>query len=153
MYHKTTCIRLETTVGPTNNELPNEQQRVNLGKLLTYMEGLPKGYQSFDMQQFCSGKLSPNEVVEDGCGTILCLAGHATVAGIGPDHKGGWPEYVAEYLCPRGRVFAWLFHSRWSETDNSLTGAIKRLRFFLNVGLPDNVEDIMYGEAPYPWDF
>ena len=143
-------------MSPAKNELPNEQQRKHLSRLLEHMEGLPDDYDQFGMNEFSSGSLTPCEVAENDCQTILCLAGHGPLVGIGDAEtvrRIGWPSYVQIYLCPRGAVFSWLFHAGWSERDNTLAGAIKRLRYFLNVGVPENSSDIMYGEAPYPWEF
>lgn len=44
-----------------------------------------------------------------------------------------------------------LFASQWEIIDNTPVGAAKRIRYFVENGLPDNWEEIMHGQDPLPY--
>lgn len=44
-----------------------------------------------------------------------------------------------------------LFSFIWSYVDNTPTGAAKRIRYFVENGLPNNWLYIMYGQDPLPY--
>lgn len=69
-----------------------------------------------------------------------------------------WTAY-AEYhfpaigmdVSPKGKVnefFNWLFSASWFKTDNSIEGAVARIDYLLENGLPDDYLEQMYGQNP-----
>lgn len=132
-------------------------QRANLAKLADYLAVLvpPPGFDmgswlqrenSLDEDDFndephlCD--LDPKFYAE--CGTTACAIGHGPLAGIPPTEADyNWESYCennftgdsANYISA-GPIFTWLFHSNWSWLDNTPEGAARRVRHFLEHGLP-----------------
>lgn len=118
----------------------------NLRKLADYLLKGELG-SDFDMHLFTS-YLDEDEAVN--CGTSGCAAGHGPYAGIEKFATETWVEYV-------GRVFglewctnecAWCFSPNWERTDNSATGAAKRILWLLDKGLPEQHEAQRRGDVP-----
>jgi len=127
-----------------------DTQRANLIQLADYVES-GKSPVEFDMTHWLytmNGKgvrydLWEYEKAFEGkhCKTTACLAGHGPLAGIEViDTDEGWSDYNMRCfgVAPREIYQQWLFDEDWVDTDNSLTGAVARVRYALEYGIPDN---------------
>lgn len=115
----------------------------NLHKLLAYAKAHPDT--PFDItsfiripgqdQQICWDVVKPSHE----CGTTCCLAGMGPFAGIEPNERETWEDYIARNFgfSTSRDTFDYLFSD---DHTNSLPHAIARLEDFLTNGLPQNVE-------------
>lgn len=136
-------------------------QRRNLGKLATYLEGLPRRYRHFEMLDFTGLPDSDPEILryvrENGgvanCGTVACAVGHGPAAGIlfKPEEISqklwdrhlffaDWNTYTERFVpngqCGDVEFFDWAFGCEWSGCDNHHWGAAARIRYLLKHGKP-----------------
>jgi hypothetical protein len=130
-------------------------QRENLGKLASYLEGLPEDYQHFEMASWtgdADGEAIVNYALHNGgvpsCGTVACAVGHGPAAGIlvpekmicpayaaiGLPRRVNWWSYSALFARDDSPEFEWLFSGRWSDVDNTPHGAAARIRYVLQHG-------------------
>jgi hypothetical protein len=127
-----------------------DEQRANLDKLATYLEGLPKRYKHFGMGVWITGadgKAIVRYALENGgvssCGAVACAVGHGPAAGIlvpgsmvtldcyGPSVD--WWNYAEQAF---GVCHDWCFESDWDTIDNHHYGAAARIRYLLDKGEP-----------------
>ena len=101
---------------------------------------------AFDMDIFSDVSEWPCE--PHPCGTPGCIIGNAPLLGFDAQGDEEYGSYSFRLFCPRGDCWEWLFSSDWADADNSLSGAIARIRYTLKHGYPDNWEAQMLGEAP-----
>lgn len=108
-------------------------------------DGLPDGIDGFDMKDLLSN--------HHPCGTVACLAGNVDIInkrrGIFNLHNKAYSSEQA--IKCAGLDYAiklYLFSVFWTETDNTLSGAIARARYVDKNGLPDDWEAQLYGKAP-----
>ena len=109
-------------------------------KLRDGLAALPDDYGNFNMFFYHSGG---GQAVEantppHSCGTVACAMGHAPSI-VTPGFPGEeWRSYS-------GRVFGitdidseweWLFSAEWGDFDNTLTGTVKRIDYYLSNGVP-----------------
>ncbi len=125
----------------------------NLLKAADYIETIPQ--EKFDMRDWRSGQTSTHK-----CCSVGCILGHCTIL----DEKENvfrfkrWDGHIDFYdwaasffsLQRYSDEMTWLFRSQWghNNTDNTPTGAAKRIRHFVEHGLPENWREQMNGNAP-----
>lgn len=114
----------------------------NLQLLADYLKSLPENYGHFNMSVFndddgeeCGPSYLKNE---NYCGTAACAIGHAIYVKDLPNPTQGsdWFEY-SECLfgLPRFRKsWEWCFSTGWVHTDNSPSGAAKRIEYLIEKG-------------------
>lgn len=115
-----------------------QEQKDNLLKLATYLlSGDLKA--AFNMRRFTDSLVLDFEALRTDCGTVGCTAGHGPYAGIPKEFGEGWGNYILRSFGVHVMDDAWdfLFSVWWSETDNTPTGAAKRILYFLKYGVPD----------------
>jgi hypothetical protein len=135
-------------------EMLTVENRANLEKLATYLEGLPADYSHFNMALYLAAN-SRDAAIEyalrnggvPSCGTVACAVGHGPAAGIfmpsrlasqltGNFDSDIWCEYSIVFLgasypgarYPDGDLFDWVFGGDWDEIDNHHYGAAARIR-------------------------
>jgi len=122
----------------------------NLNKMADYIETIPQD--RFDMGKFRTGEYKERE-----CASVGCVLGHCTVIDenllpIDHDNNIDFPNWSLEFtgLHPFYHLEKWqyLFSSDWSYVDNTPVGAAKRIRHFLEQGLPQDWRMQMIGKAP-----
>ena len=121
----------------------------NLKILQNYLKTLPEDYEEFDMATYatytdCDSKYAyiPPENAE--CGTIRCAVGHGPAAGLSCVTR-GWDAYCVENFgavigCgdtsydkdKDSSLMAFMFSGMWSEYDNTVTGAVKRMQVVID---------------------
>lgn len=84
-----------------------------------------------------------NEVTPEkyaSCNTAACAVGHGPLAGIKVYRDYDWWDYAKRVFGAGegSRAFEWLFAPGWSYTDNTPKGAAKRIRIYVENGVPDN---------------
>lgn len=130
----------------------------NLLRMADYIETVPQ--EKFDMDDFRAGKEWEDE--NPICGSVGCVVGHCTaldganVVSNFLNHNGGinFKSWIEDFTGVRfgSKVFNWLFSYIWPAVDNTPTGAAKRIRHFVEHGLPDDWEQVMNGEKPLPYE-
>lgn len=121
----------------------------NLLRMADYIETIPQ--EQFDMEVFREGgRTSPK------CNSVGCIIGHCTAL----DDPENLPRYFygeidfdlwSEKFTGIGlfsRDWRYLFGGGWAKNDNTPTGAVKRIRHYVEHGLPQDWEEQMRGEAP-----
>lgn len=155
----------------TDERYDEEARRENLEKLATYLENLPENYEHFNMHSFIDHKSDFQALVDyalnnggvHNCGTAACAVGHGPAAGIlfhedeltieevysnisrrwikdvlMPD----WTKYSERFVeCLDSDAFEFLFSASWILSDNTVAGAAKRIRYYLENGIPDEFFD------------
>lgn len=121
------------------------EQRENLRLLADRLEARAAEI-VFDMGVFSEGDEGPEEV--HICGTAGCIVGNAPALGFPAMRGEGWVVYSFRLFCPASGHWKWLFSGRWRHADNTLKGAVARIRYSLEHGVPDNWDDQMRGIAP-----
>ena len=127
------------------------EYETNLRQLAAYlMSGRLKA--EFNMGQFDDEQLD----CPPTCGTVGCALGHGPYAGFPKLQCEKWEEYgervygLAEWLPGSGinHQWDWCFSPHWDVTDNSPTGAAKRILWLLDRGLPDDWDEQLNELAP-----
>jgi hypothetical protein len=89
------------------------------------------------------------------CGTVACAAGHGPAAGIPlrrdervltldwwdgtPTAEIDWAAYIKRaFGVSQGDDWTWMFGGDWADVDNTPQGAAKRIRYFLEHGVPED---------------
>lgn len=122
----------------------------NLLKMADYIETIPQ--EQFDMKEFRT--LDEDRVLPE-CNSVGCIIGHCTALDADnlPRYDGGkidfneWGQKFTE-ISRVSDDWYYLFSSWWKYTDNTPTGAAKRIRHYVENGLPEDWEEQIYGEAP-----
>jgi len=123
----------------------------NLLRMADYIETVPQ--EKFNMEIYRTYDETTHE-----CNSIGCVIGHCTIL-----DKRPLPKYVYGTINFRlwSKLFTgiesddewnYLFDISWHRTDNTPTGAAKRIRWFVEHGLPNDWEEQMFGEAPLPYN-
>ena len=119
----------------------------NLIRMADYIETVPQD--KFDMYTYRYGnKLKPE------CDSVGCVVGHFTILEDGNLPRLGsnlinFSKWVNKFIGTDSiRVGLYLFGSDWQDTDNTPTGAAKRIRYYVANGLPENWREQLWGEAP-----
>ncbi len=123
--------------------------RENLQKLATFLAygELPTEVE-FDMSTYCTviGNGDLDYVTRPPCGTAACALGHAPFAGIRKFKKEDFVDYGRRAFIDDfadsdaldlDQAWHWCFSGGWGEdgTDNTPTGAAKRIQYLLDKGL------------------
>jgi hypothetical protein len=136
----------EEATNKTNKPTMNKE---NLLKMADYIETIPQEY--FNMQFFRQELKKYHK-----CNSVGCIIGHCTIL----DEEENFPRYVNGDIDFNkwskqftgidlySDSYLYLFSSRWSVTDNTPTGAAKRIRHFVENGLPKDWREQMYGVEP-----
>lgn len=111
----------------------------------------------FDMSAFFrdsdnNTECDPGDITDaaiNECGSVACAIGHAPLL-FRPLPGELWISYSDRVfnLATMSDEWKWLFAAEWSNTDNTLEGAAKRIHYLLDHGLPDNWEAQLDGEEP-----
>ena len=142
-----------------------EINRANLEKHYHFLMDHVVDKLDFDMRRLGNGNYysqDPHAI----CGTCACSLGYAVLWAdksiIKRCYGGNCFEFLllCSYLFgipnPLGSettyfeksLWGWLFSSSWSDVDNTALGAAKRIRYFLDNGLPNDWYDQMTGAEP-----
>jgi hypothetical protein len=114
--------------------------RKNLIKLRDYLRGPLKA--RFGMSSFGNDE-GPT------CGTVGCALGHATYCVAPKGINEDWDDYGNRLFDLLGDdEWEWLFDADWCEVDNTPEGAAVRIDILLESGVPDDMQDQLYGHAP-----
>jgi len=125
--------------------------RTNLLRLAQYLDTLPTDYSHFDMKFYVQnggiqGGFDPINISHlSDCGTVACAVGHApSIPGLEAAPRERWDGYVSRVFGIRteeyDEEFLFMFGSGWADVDNTPAGAAKRIRYFLNHGVPDDFD-------------
>lgn len=126
----------------------------NLLKMADYIETIPQ--ELFDMD--CSHRVGNRK--RSKCQGIGDILGHCTILdnGLLPLYEDGFIDFItwSEEFTEIGWIsnsneWHFLFWSEWVYTDNTPTGAAKRIRYLVENGLPENWMEIIEGEDPIPY--
>lgn len=119
----------------------------NLLKLAKFLDELPEDYEHFDMNTWLASdtnELWPDEIEGvdiKACGYAACAIGHAPQAlGLTPEQTWShptWDAFVEAYFDIDYRESEWMFGCDWKEVDNTPQGVAKRIRYFLENGVPE----------------
>lgn len=137
---------------------PNETQRANLRKLADFLS-TKADPERFDIRNYritddgYENFLKPSEP-EPECGTICCAAGYGPTAGIPAQKHETWETYVTRAFgalpdASDYNLWDWAFSAKWVDIDNTPAGAARRIRHYLEHGLPTNIQEQLYGDEPY----
>ena len=145
--------------------LPDDPRRANLEKLASFLERAVPPPQ-FGMSMYVVANiggyrmsLEPYEAVTEvytQCGTVACALGHGPLAGIKPKSGDTWDTYskrvfVDVWADDQYQVtqdWKWLFSGLWSVVDDTPKGAAARIRYYLEHGVPDDVDGQIDGDTP-----
>lgn len=122
----------------------------NLLKMADHIETVPP--ETFDMGCYWDD-------IEPECNSVGCIIGHCTkldpninryLDSDGDIKFTSWSEDFTGIGC---NTSAWdyLFSHEWAAVDNTRTGAAKRIRYFVEHGLPEDWKDQMNGYAPWSY--
>lgn len=117
-----------------------EKQKENLLKLAAYLEGPLLA--EFDMKDYSKVSIGTTDD-KINCGTCGCAAGHGPYAGIPKDCGESWNEYCLRVFGVGYRqektwmVHGFIFGASWKRINNEARSAAKRIRYFLENGVPD----------------
>jgi|GEM_PF-2667858 len=120
----------------------------NLEEMADFIETVPSKF--FNMHRFRKGgRVTPE------CDSVGCIIGHCTILDKRPlpqllNGEIDFYSWAEEFTGLPRRSPAWfyLFSSNWADTDDTPTGAAKRIRFFLKNGIPNDWLEQIYREAP-----
>lgn len=89
--------------------------------------------------------------IDFSCNTCGCVLGHAAtfpefkiteqdIYEFMNDYPFAWQKFTEKYFGIEvdSFVWTWLFSTDWSEVDNTLQGAIRRINYFIQNGMPEN---------------
>lgn len=128
-----------------------EINKTNLLRMADHIETVPQ--KMFDMEFIRRG-----DIITRKCNSVGCTIGHSTVLDKNPlprDAEGHidfrtWSEkFTGLRMWSDGWRF--LFSDDWVSSDNTPNGSAKRIRYFVENGLPENWSEIMDGESPLPY--
>ena len=88
------------------------------------------------------------------CGTVACMVGHGPLAGFKAKEWETWNRYSSRVFgCAtdmQGLTFHFLFGGAWTSIDDTPEGAVARIRWALENGIPsiNAVTKMLAGQAP-----
>lgn len=132
--------------------MPNENTLRGLAK---FLREVAKAEQ-FDMRNFGGPRgnsfvtFQPSDIRKrhgHGCGTVACALGHAPLL-FPPEKDESWATYSLRVfgLKEHHDEWLWVFGPAWAHTDNTKEGAVARIEWLIDKGLPANWRDQMDGE-------
>lgn len=127
----------------------------NLLKMADFVEKIPQ--ERFDLRYW---RMEEEPTTNPECETVGCIIGHCTALDV--------PNILKQYItkdCDNKPTIAfydwalaftgvtqgeydWCFSSYWQETDATVVGAAKRLRYLVHNGLPTNYLSQIHGHVP-----
>ena len=120
----------------------------NLLKLAKFLDGLPEDYEHFDMSKWIASdtkelRLDEIENVDiKACGYAACAIGHAPQAlKLTPEETwkcATWNAFIHHYFDIAWIEEQFMFGVDWQDVDNTPKGVAKRIRYFLENGVPDS---------------
>ncbi len=124
----------------------------NLLKLAKFLDELPEDYKHFYMSDWVCDhegyEKSPSELKKvniKGCGYVACAIGHAPQAlGLSLEEVSEFPDwelFINHYFKIERSAEHWMFGPHWTYIDNTPKGAAKRIRYFLENGVPTGTYD------------
>lgn len=126
-------------------------EKENLLKMADHIETIPQGM--FDMGEYRIGDEKTHE-----CSSVGDIIGHCTILDSEPlprfdDGDIDFETWAKKFtgLDYWENEWLFLFSEAWVMSDNTPTGAAKRIRYFVENGVPENWEKIMYGVDPLPY--
>lgn len=126
--------------------------RNRLRKLADYLDTVPR--KKFDMWNYCKKAgitVLPSDAKKEigNCGTVACAAGHAAVLfpRVAKRHA-YYDDFIEEDLGIVGENWDFLFSEDWGLYQPTPKQAAKRIRLFLDKGLPD---EWSYTGKPSGW--
>lgn len=154
----------------------SQQHRDNLAKLadvLSDKDQVKKLTGGFNMRAFASrwdSRLNRTKLIplpsRNVCGTVCCAIGVGSLLMIPQEPDMEWLEYTATTYGinydgsydgspdrdPQERrahqeAFEWMFGEDWEYRDNTPEGAAKRIKYFLEHGVPKDWKDMLYEHA------
>ena len=125
----------------------SDRQRANLETLAAYHER-GGGEERFDMKRFFEVRgpgfdleVPPGEVglEHNDCGTVCCALGGGPLAGISAFCGETWSTYCfrAFGIYTGGPAWQFMFGGEWAERDNTRAGAAARIRYAIEIGVPE----------------
>jgi hypothetical protein len=133
------------------------EKRQNVEKLIKELYKLHEGKDplEFGMSYFFAGKTLPvinlvyrpvnlweifhsesGEIPHGVCGSQACVVGHAAMF-FEPLVSENWYEFSKRLFVTELIEWEWCFSEDWADYDNTLLGAIKRLAYYLEHGVPE----------------
>jgi len=122
----------------------------NLLKMADYIETVPQD--RFDMSRYRYG-----DTISHECNSVGCIIGHCIILD-NLDNEDlprreskniNFLKWSEKFIgTDEHSVWVYLFWANWRNTDNTPTGAAKRIRYYIVNGLPENWYDQMLGVAP-----
>ena len=119
----------------------------NLLKLAKFLDELPEDYKHFDMSKWLTSdtyELCPDEIEDvdiKACGYAACAIGHAPQALELTTEQAWecptWSNFIEVYFGIDHHAEQFMFGAGWSDIDDTPKGAAKRIRYFLENGVPD----------------
>lgn len=113
--------------------------RQNLIQLAEYLEGGTKENTRFDMAYYYDD--STSDGFSTTCGSAGCAVGHGPYAGIPKEVGEAWDDYCERVFGVDTDVvhdaYSFLFGSEWEQFDNTPKGAARRIRYYLDNGVPE----------------
>ncbi len=129
-----------------------KEQRKNLEILADYIATVPQ--EQFDMKEWRSSYNDLGEIIQGAsCGTLGCIIGCAALSNIPELHHNNQYLLFTTYMYDKfgtgfySHIGQYLFNSDWHKIDNTPIGASKRIKYFLENGLPDTWEEELNGET------
>ena len=119
----------------------------NLIRMADYIETVPQ--EKFGMMAYRYGDNTRYE-----CDSIGCIIGHCTIlddADLPINISGSiaFQVWSQKFIgTDDEEVWLYLFSYHWMHSDNTPTGAAKRIRYYVANGLPENWQDQIRDEAP-----
>lgn len=124
--------------------------RENLQKMSDYIRTIP--IKKFNMRIYRKGKGS--KALTHECQSIGCVVGHCTVLDSKPlplrNNAIDFLNWSSDFTGIRFSKpeWDWCFSALWVHRDNTPEGAALRIEWLLKNGLPEDLDEQMYGEGP-----
>jgi len=123
----------------------------NLLRMAKHLKNVPRKLFSMEMFRYCdnSGDMIPE------CNSVGCIIGHCVILDeweevpkvFGVIDFLQWSEKFTGILS-LSPEWHWCFSGKWSTVDNTVDGAIARIIWLLENGLPENWHKQMCGKQP-----
>lgn len=123
----------------------------NLLKAADYIEKIDSKW--FNMSVF-RGMVHDRE--SHKCNSVGCVVGHCTILDTAENidvfrdenNHISFYSWSNKFFDVHGIEWQWLFSDAWELIDNTTIGAAKRIRHFVENGLPQDYEQQMSGQKP-----
>ncbi len=120
----------------------------NLQKMADYIRTIPE--EKFDMRDYRSF----DDKFSTECDSVACVIGHCTVLDkenilenfIKSSGNICFTEWSYDFTGIMSNEWYWCFSSYWTDTDNTVEGAARRIEWLINNGLPEDWEKQMHRE-------